>query len=481
MGGVVTKHRGPQFGPIVASSTGVQTETKGETRSASRPGPGPQSFRSPRCVSPPLQLDGETEHSTAVHLCIENEPDSERCSTSSSTSCREDHLQWSISAQCASMDLGGGRSPLSQAPHDTGAPVDFSTIDVEQMWERGRRVGRGAFSEARLCLAQVGTGVFFVAKRITVHGILWQDLKANPGGGGASEIRELAILRRLSHPNIIKLFGHKIVWNVENNTTQLFICMEYMAGGSLHDLVKQFGPLQGPVLRNYVQEILHGLAHLHQNGIIHRDLKPHNLLLHALSSGGSGVIKLADFGAAKPKMAAEGLSTMSVGSQFTPAYSAPEVFQGECCAGSDVWSLGLCVLEMATAEHPWSFSHIKTNTEIICSLAQRRVPVVPSRLAPHVSNFILRCLQWDYLLRPSCLDLLRADLLTKADSLQPPNTDGCRASPGSPASATRRAPQETDTEVASTVDTYSTTERASQSSRRPSVASSCEDHPGDQP
>eukprot|EP00667_Euglena_gracilis_P026574 EG_transcript_32102 len=194
MGAVVTKPKAPpapQFGPPIATTTAVGPAGTGAEAEGSPTSRGPPSSPSPRCVSPALHTDAENEHSNAVHLSIENEPDSEKGSTSSSTSRREDHLQWSITAQCASFELGGGVSPQSPQPPGPGpgAQVDFSTIDVEQMWERGRRVGRGAFSEVRLCLAQVGTGVFFVAKRITVHGIVWEDLKANPGGGGASEIR----------------------------------------------------------------------------------------------------------------------------------------------------------------------------------------------------------------------------------------------------------------------------------------------------
>ena len=61
----------------------------------------------------------------------------------------------------------------------------------------------------------------------------------------------------------------------------------------------------------------------------------------------------------------------------THAAARPQVFQGECCATSDVWSLGLTVIELATSEHPWRSTNATNNTDIICILAQRRCPEVP--------------------------------------------------------------------------------------------------------
>ena len=80
------------------------------------------------------------------------------------------------------------------------------------------------------------------------------------------ELRELNILQRLSHPNIINLFGHSLITDENTGAMHLYICMEYMAGGSLHDVVKQFGAFGPTMLSYYTREILHGLVYLHEHG-----------------------------------------------------------------------------------------------------------------------------------------------------------------------------------------------------------------------
>ena len=147
-------------------------------------------------------------------------------------------LSWSTTATCDSdhddSECGSASPPRvspapNPAPHDGPNPINFGTIDVAQAWNRGKRVGRGAFSEARLCLAQVGLGFFFVAKRIKVTADTAEEPKEMELAG-TRELRELCILQGLCHPNIIKLFGHKLIRDEATKVIHLFICMEYMAG-----------------------------------------------------------------------------------------------------------------------------------------------------------------------------------------------------------------------------------------------------------
>lgn len=70
--------------------------------------------------------------------------------------------------------------------------------------------------------------------------------------------------------------------------------MEYMPGGSISSMLKQYGAFQESVIRKFTGQVVQGLHYLHQKGVIHRDIKGGNIL-----SDGSGNVKLADFGASK--------------------------------------------------------------------------------------------------------------------------------------------------------------------------------------
>lgn len=97
-------------------------------------------------------------------------------------------------------------------------------------------------------------------------------------------LREVKSLRRLSHPNIIKL--KEVVR--ENN--ELFFIFEYMEY-NLYQIMKEHQrPFSEEEIRNFLTQVLQGLAHMHRNGYFHRDLKPENLLVT------NDVIKIADFG-----------------------------------------------------------------------------------------------------------------------------------------------------------------------------------------
>src|SRR5262249_52884423 len=97
--------------------------------------------------------------------------------------------------------------------------------------------------------------------------------------------REIEILARLEHPNVVRAYD---VLHIRN---QLFVVLEYIDGCDLSKLVRQRGPLPVPEAVGYVVQAARGLAYAHRCDIIHRDLKPANLLLAQ-----DGTIKLSDLG-----------------------------------------------------------------------------------------------------------------------------------------------------------------------------------------
>jgi mitogen-activated protein kinase kinase kinase len=134
----------------------------------------------------------------------------------------------------------------------------------------------------------------------------------------------------------------------------LNIFLEYVPGGSVVQLLSQYGPFEEPLVRNFVRQILAGLNYLHERDIIHRDIKGANVLVD-----NKGVIKISDFGISK-KVETNLLSTAALSHPHRPSlqgsvyWMAPEVVrQTSYTRKADIWSLGCLVVEMFTGSHPF--------------------------------------------------------------------------------------------------------------------------------
>jgi eukaryotic-like serine/threonine-protein kinase len=195
-------------------------------------------------------------------------------------------------------------------------------------------------------------------------------------------LREIKVHASLQHPNIAAL--HTAL-RIEG---RLVMIMEMVDGVTLEETLRR-GPLEVPVAVHYVNQILAALAFAHERGVIHRDIKPANILIAA-----GGVIKLTDFGIARPTGAVRLTGTgLAVG---TLAYMSPEqIRSGQVDARSDIYSLGIMFYEMVTGLHP-----ILAETEHALMNAQLSViPREPAAVNPHVpqavSAAIMRALAKD--------------------------------------------------------------------------------------
>ncbi len=134
------------------------------------------------------------------------------------------------------------------------------------------------------------------------------------------------------------------------NPSQATICiaMEYCGGGSLDAIYKRTqqrgGRIGERVLGKVAESVLHGLSYLHERRIIHRDIKPQNILLDR-----KGNVKLCDFG-----VSGEVVNSLATTFTGTSYYMAPERIKGQAYSvTSDVWSLGLTLLEGAQGHFPY--------------------------------------------------------------------------------------------------------------------------------
>ncbi|MCO5576758.1 hypothetical protein L7F22_030577 [Adiantum nelumboides] len=157
--------------------------------------------------------------------------------------------------------------------------------------------------------------------------------------------REIVIMKLIEHPNLLGL------WYVYETTTELFLIMEYVAGGELFDHLVHKGKLSPEEARAYFRQIIFGVDYCHRFNICHRDLKPENLLLDASKR----TVKVADFGMAALQPSERMLET-SCGS---PHYASPEIVSGKSFKGtaSDIWSCGIILFACYVGNYHLTIQH----------------------------------------------------------------------------------------------------------------------------
>ncbi|GAB4831422.1 CBL-interacting serine/threonine-protein kinase 12 [Ancistrocladus abbreviatus] len=166
--------------------------------------------------------------------------------------------------------------------------------------------------------------------------------KIMKGGLMAHIKREISILRRVRHPNIVQLF------EIMATKSKIYFVMEYVKGGELFNKVAK-GRLKEGVARKYFQQLISAVGFCHARGVYHRDLKPENLLLDE-----DGDLKVSDFGlsAVSDQIMPDGLFHTFCG---TPAYVAPEVLarKGYDAAKVDIWSCGVILFVLMAGYLPF--------------------------------------------------------------------------------------------------------------------------------
>ncbi|KAI4372010.1 hypothetical protein MLD38_010298 [Melastoma candidum] len=206
-------------------------------------------------------------------------------------------------------------------------------------YEIGKLLGQGTF--AKVYYARTLSDHSPVAiKVIDKEKILKSNL--------ASHIkREISILRRLRHPNIVHLF------EVMATKSKIYFVMEYVRGGELFNKVSK-GRLPESQARAYFQQLVSAVAFCHSRGVYHRDLKPENLLLDE-----EGNLKVSDFGLSAM---ADQIREGNVFHTFcgTPSYVAPEVLarKGYDAAKVDIWSCGVILFVLMAGYLPFHDQNI---------------------------------------------------------------------------------------------------------------------------
>ncbi|WVZ26363.1 hypothetical protein V8G54_004907 [Vigna mungo] len=282
----------------------------------------------------------------------------------------------------------------STTPSAPRSPAGSETsISPGSRWKKGQLLGRGTFGHVYLGFNRE-SGEMCAMKEVTLFS---DDAKSRESAQQLGQ--EIAMLSRLRHPNIVQYYGSETI------DDRLYVYLEYVSGGSIYKLVKEYGQLGEIAIRNYTRQILLGLAYLHAKNTVHRDIKGANILVDP-----NGRIKLADFGMAKH------ISGPSCPFSFkgSPYWMAPEVIKNSngCNLAVDIWSLGCTVLEMATTKPPWSqYEGVAAMFKIGNS---KELPTIPDHLSEDGKDFVRLCLQRNPQNRPSAAQLLEHSFVKNA-------------------------------------------------------------------
>uniref|UniRef100_A0A8C5U4G2 Cyclin-dependent kinase-like 2 n=1 Tax=Malurus cyaneus samueli TaxID=2593467 RepID=A0A8C5U4G2_9PASS len=241
-------------------------------------------------------------------------------------------------------------------------------------------------------------------------------------------LREIKLLKQLRHENLVNLL------DVCKRKKRWYLVFEFVDHTVLDDLEASPAGLDYDRVRKYLFQIMRGIAFCHSHNIIHRDIKPENILVSQ-----SGVVKLCDFGFARPLATSGEVYTDYVATRW---YRAPELLVGDSKYGRpvDVWAVGSLITEMLTGEPLFpgdsDIDQLFHITKCLGSLIPRhqelfyKNPLFAGMKLPDVQeleslekrypklpaaalDLAKECLQIDPDKRPSCAQLLQGDFFNK--------------------------------------------------------------------
>lgn len=234
------------------------------------------------------------------------------------------------------------KEPPAERVIPQGEPIKLDELDedfilfepIEDHYELGEEIGKGGFSVVYKAVRKSDHAEFAVKciKKKMVEG---DDIKLLR--------REIQIMKKLNHPNILKLY------EVYEDDEQFYLVMELVKGKELFDKIVERGMYSERDAANIILQVVSAVRYLHENGIAHRDLKPENLL--SAGEEENEIVKIADFGFSK-SFADEGEKLMT--SCGSPGYVAPEILTAESYDKSvDMWSVGVIIYILLSGYPPF--------------------------------------------------------------------------------------------------------------------------------
>ncbi|XP_065216060.1 serine/threonine-protein kinase SIK3-like isoform X8 [Planococcus citri] len=233
-------------------------------------------------------------------------------------------------------------------------------------YEFERTIGKGNFAVVKLA-KHVVTNTKVAVKIIDKTQLDEETLK--------KIFREIQIMTQLRHPHIIKLY------QVMETDKMIYLVTEYASGGEIFDYLVNNGPMKEEEACRVFQQIVSAVQYCHSMNIVHRDLKAENLLLDSNND-----IKLADFGFSNTFVEGQPLSTWC----GSPAYAAPELFEGQEYDGpkADIWSLGVVLYVLVSGSLPFDGTTLQTLRSRVLS-GKFRIPFFMTADCEHLIRHML--------------------------------------------------------------------------------------------
>lgn len=268
-------------------------------------------------------------------------------------------------------------------------------------WMKGDLIGEGSFGSVYLALHAI-TGELMAVKQVELPNVAkGTESDKKKTAMIAALKQEITLLQGLRHPHIVQYLG------TSSDEEHLNIFLEYVPGGSIAGMLKQYNTFQEALVRNFTRQILEGLSYLHSRNIIHRDIKGANILVD-----NRGAVKISDFGVSKKANfngmnQAPGTRTSLQGSVF---WMAPEVVrQSGQSIKSDIWSVGCLVVEMFTGSRP--FPSMTTLQTLFAVGSNNEKPTIPEHASDEAKRFMDLTFEADHEKRPGADELLREKFL----------------------------------------------------------------------